>query len=73
MTPSTPCYVIDAKGQKVAVLLEVEEYDKLVERAGEIETLRGFMSKSADDSNAVYAGAPKRADEFEALGLRSFP
>ena len=72
-TQLTPSYVIDSTGQKVAVLLEVGEYERLMERAGEMETLRGFMSRPPDDSNAVFAGAVSRGDEMESLGLRSFP
>lgn len=46
-------YGVDEKGNRVAVLLDMEEYRKLLEELEELEVIRAFDAATASDDEAI--------------------
>lgn len=46
-------YVVDEQGKRVSVILDVDEYHKLLDALEELESIRAFDSAKASDDKAV--------------------
>ena len=46
-------YVVDEKGNRIAVLLDMEEYRKLLEELEELEAIRAFDAATASEDEAI--------------------
>ena len=46
-------YVVDEKGARVGVLLDVKDYQKLLEEVEELESIRGFDAAKASGDEAI--------------------
>jgi PHD/YefM family antitoxin component YafN of YafNO toxin-antitoxin module len=46
-------YVVDEQGKRVGVLLDVEEYHKLLEDLEELEAIRAFDDAKASNDQAI--------------------
>ena len=46
-------YIIDGQGNKVGVLLDMEDYQKLLEELEELESIRAYDSAKASGDEAV--------------------
>ncbi|NKE69532.1 type II toxin-antitoxin system Phd/YefM family antitoxin [Candidatus Manganitrophus noduliformans] len=56
-------FVIDDNGKKTAVILTIEEYEKLIEEAEELEEIRAYdAAKAANDQAIPFEQA---VDEIE--------
>ena len=56
-------FVVDAHGERVAVLLEIGDYEKLLEELEELEAVRAYdAAKAADDESIAF---DKAVDEIE--------
>ena len=43
-------YLVDGQGQRIAVLLDIKEYQKMLDELEELESIRQYdAAKSADD------------------------
>ncbi len=50
MAVHTHQFVVDDSGKKTAVILDIEEYEKLIDEAEELETIRAYdAAKAAHD------------------------
>ncbi len=46
-------YVVDEKGNRVGVLLDLEDYQKLLEELEELESIRAYDAAKASDDEAI--------------------
>lgn len=46
-------YVVDEKGQPVSVLLDIEDYRRLMEELEELEAIRAYDAAKASGSDAI--------------------
>lgn len=46
-------YVIDKQGNRVSVLLDMEEYHKLLEALEELEAIRAYDAAKTSDDEAI--------------------
>lgn len=46
-------FVVDDNGKKTAVLLDIEEYEKLIDTAEELEAIRAYDAYKAIDDEAI--------------------
>lgn len=46
-------FVIDEDGKRTAILLEIEEYNKLLEELEELESIRAFDSAKSSGDEAI--------------------
>ncbi len=46
-------FVVDERGQRVSVLLDIETYRKLLEELEELETLRAYDAAKASGDEAI--------------------
>ena len=46
-------YVVDERGQRVGVILDVEEYQRIVEELEELESIRAFDSAKASSDETI--------------------
>ena len=46
-------YVIDGTGNRIAVLLDIEEYNKLIEALEELESIRAYEEAKGSDDEAI--------------------
>lgn len=46
-------YVVDEKGKRVGVILDVEDYEKLLEELEELEAIRAYDAAKASGDEAV--------------------
>lgn len=53
MGPIEEKYVINEKGERVAVLIGIQEYQKLVEELEELESLRAYDAAKASKDEAI--------------------
>ena len=53
MKPSGHRFVVDENGARVAVVLEMREYEKILQDMEELEAMRAFDSAIADPGEAV--------------------
>ena len=58
MLPVKEQYIIDEKGQRVSVVLEIGAYQKLLEELEELESIRAYdQAKSRDDETIPFEQA----------------
>ncbi len=58
-------FVVDAKGARTAVLLEIERYEELLEAQEELDAIRAFdEAKNSDDEAIPFSQA---VTEIEAM------
>jgi len=51
-------YIVDEQGQRTGVILEMEDYLKMLEELEELESLRAFdAAKASDDSSIPFEQA----------------
>lgn len=46
-------YVVDEKGRRVGVILDIEEYEKLLEEAEELEAIHAYDDAKASGDEAI--------------------
>lgn len=46
-------YMVDEKGDRVAVLLDIEDYSKILEELEELESIRAYDAAKASKDEAV--------------------
>ena len=46
-------YIVDEQGQRTGVILELEEYLKMLDELEELESLRAFDAAKASDDTAI--------------------
>lgn len=46
-------YVVDENGNRLGVLLDLEEYRKLLEKLEELESIRAYDAAKASDDEAI--------------------
>jgi len=46
-------FVVDDSGKKTAVILDIEEYEELIDEVEELEALRAYDSAKAADDEAI--------------------
>ena len=52
-TAAKPRYLIDDEGQRVAVLVGIEQYRMLIEAAEELSTIRAYDAAKASGEEAI--------------------
>ncbi len=55
MQATRPRYIVDEKGKKVAVVLEIAEYERLIEKLEELADLRAYDEAVAEGDEFVPA------------------
>lgn len=53
MTTYNERYVIDEKGNRVGVLLDIEDYRKILEELEELDSIRAYDSAKASGDEAI--------------------
>lgn len=53
MIISKECYVVDEKGNRIAVILDIADYQKLLEALEELESLRAYDAAKASGDEAI--------------------
>ena len=53
MTAIKERYVVDEKGNRIAVLLDLEDYHKLLEELEELESIRAYDAAKASGDEAI--------------------
>ena len=53
MTSIATLYVVDEKGDRIGVLLSVEDYQKLLDELEELESLRAYDAAKASGEEAI--------------------
>ena len=48
-----PRYIVDDRGEKTAVILDMAEYKKLLEEAEEMEAIRAYDAAKASGDEAI--------------------
>ena len=56
-------YVVDETGKRVGVLLDIKEYQKLLEELEELESIRAYDAAKASGDEVIPFG--KAVDEIE--------
>ena len=51
--PKPPEFVVDEKGKRTKVLLEIEEYERLLEAAEDAEDIRAFNTAKAEGGELI--------------------
>ena len=46
-------YIVDEKGERVGVLLDIEEYEAILEQLEDLESIRAFDAAKASNENAI--------------------
>ncbi|HEX9962479.1 MAG TPA: type II toxin-antitoxin system Phd/YefM family antitoxin [Pyrinomonadaceae bacterium] len=58
-------YVIDANGKRTAVLLEIKQYEKLLEAQEELESIRAYdEAKTSKDAPIPFSQATAEIEEM---------
>lgn len=52
-TNEQPCFVTDEAGNRIAVIIDADRYEELVEALEELEEIRAFDEAKATDDEAV--------------------
>ena len=50
---TSPRFVTDSEGQRIAVLLDLPDYERLVEAAEELEDIRAYDEAKASGDEAI--------------------
>jgi PHD/YefM family antitoxin component YafN of YafNO toxin-antitoxin module len=53
MTSIAKKYLVDEKGDRVGVLLDLEDYQKLLDELEELESLRAYDAAKASEEKAI--------------------
>ena len=53
MNPSNERYVVNEKGERVGVLLDISEYQKILEELEELESIRAYDAAKASKDKAI--------------------
>ena len=53
MSPSKERYVVDEKGKRVGVILDIEDYEKLLAGLEELEAIRAYDAAKASLDEAI--------------------
>jgi len=53
MATLTERYIVDDKGHRIGVLLDMEDYRKLLEELEELESLRAYDAAKASGSESI--------------------
>ena len=53
MTVHKHQFVVDDNGKKTAVILDIEEYEKLIDEVEELEAIRAYDAAKAVDDEAI--------------------
>ncbi len=53
MTTFNGHYVVDEKGKRVAVLVRIEDYEKLLEELEELDSIRAYDAAKASGDEAI--------------------
>jgi PHD/YefM family antitoxin component YafN of YafNO toxin-antitoxin module len=62
---NTAQYVVDGNGNRTAVLLEVEQYEELLEAQEELEAIRAYdEAKASDDETIPFSQATAEIEEL---------
>ena len=55
-------YIVDNNGTRVAVILEIEDYHKLLEELEELESIRAYdAAKASEDEPVPFRGLAENA------------
>ena len=55
-------YIVDNNGTRVAVILEIEDYHKLLEELEELESIRAYdVAKASEDEAVPFRGLAGKA------------
>jgi len=46
-------YIVDEKGERVGVLLDIEEYEAILEQLEDLESIRAFDAAKASNEDAI--------------------
>lgn len=69
--PSNKSYLTDSQGHRKAVVLEIEEYNKIMDQLDELEAIRSYdKAKSSNDERILFEEAVKEIEEREKLDMR---
>jgi len=62
---NTAQYVVDGNGNRTAVLLEVKQYEELLEAQEELEAIRAYdEAKTSDDELIPFSQATAEIEEL---------
>ena len=53
MSPFNERYVVDGKGERVGVLLDMSEYQRILEELEELESVRAYNTAKASKEEAI--------------------
>ncbi|MFQ6000618.1 MAG: type II toxin-antitoxin system Phd/YefM family antitoxin [Anaerolineae bacterium] len=53
MTSLNERYIIDEKGKRVGVLLDIDEYERLLEELEELESIRAYDAAKASKDETI--------------------
>jgi PHD/YefM family antitoxin component YafN of YafNO toxin-antitoxin module len=53
MTAKTPQFVINERGEKVAVVISIEEYERLLDELEDLDAIREFEAAKASGETPV--------------------
>ena len=53
MTSFSERYIVDKKGEQVGVLLDIEEYRRILAELEELESIRAYDASKASESEAI--------------------
>ena len=53
MSPFNERYVVDGKGERVGVILEMPEYQRLLEELEELESIRAYDAAKTSKEEAI--------------------
>ena len=57
-------YLVDGQGQRIAVLLDIKEYQKMLDELEELESIRQYdAAKSADDEAIPFDQAIREIED----------
>ena len=69
---SQPLYLTDETGNHVAVLLDIEEYEKLLEALEELDDIRAYKeAKAAEDETIPFEQAVRAMEQKQQTAAAS--
>ena len=64
MSASKERYLIDENGNRLAVVLDVKEYEKLLEELEELEAIRAYdAAKASEDESVLFEQAVEEIEQ----------
>jgi len=55
MQATRPRYIVDDQGKKVAIILDIEEYERLLEELEELDDIRAYDEAKAEGDEFIPA------------------